>query len=167
MKETIKYFRELPQEGNLEDIRKFLVKHWGSTKIVSRGQVIDASQIPRFVVRDSNDRLVGLLTYLVDLENQSCEVVSINSEIEGRGTGTRLLGMIEGEAKEKGCNRIWLITTNDNLGAAAFYVKRGFRLTKVHLNALEKSRGLKPQIPKVGKHGIVLLDECEFEKLIY
>jgi len=166
MKERLNFIKELPQEGNIDDIAEFLSDHWGSIKVVSRGKVTDATLIPRIVVRGSNNSLVGLATYLIDRETQNCELVSINSDIEGFGIGTKLIGMVEADAKENGCKRIWLITTNDNPEAAAFYVKRGYRLTKVHLNILEKSRELKPQIPKVGKHGIPLLDEWEFEKLI-
>jgi len=166
MKDPLKFSKELPTDGSLEDIARFLVKHWGSAKLVSRGKVTDGTHIPRIVARGSNDKLVGLLTYLVDRENQACEIVSINSEVEGCGIGTKLIGLVEAEAKEQGCKRIWLITTNDNPEAAAFYVKRGYRLKKVHLNALVKSRVLKPQIPIVGKHGILLLDEWEFEKMI-
>jgi RimJ/RimL family protein N-acetyltransferase len=162
----LEFTQEQPQEGNIEEIAKFLVEHWGSTKIVSRGKITDAIEIPRIVARASDERLVGLLTYRVDRENRSCELVSINSEVEGRGVATKMLGMMESEAKDKGCNRIWLITTNDNPEAAAFYVKRGYRFIKVHVNALNNSRKLKPQIPKVGKHGINLTDEWEFEKLI-
>lgn len=166
MKKLLHYSHELPREGSIEEIGEFLVEHWGSTKVVSRGNVIDAIRLPRFVARDVDDKLVGLVTYRIDRENQACELVSINSETEGRGIGTKLIRMVEAKAKESGCKRIWLITTNDNPEAAAFYVKRGYRLTKVHLNALEKSRQLKPQIPIIGKHGIPLLDEWEFEKML-
>ncbi|HEX9089857.1 MAG TPA: hypothetical protein VF831_00125, partial [Anaerolineales bacterium] len=69
-------------------------------------------------------------------------------------------------AKETGVKRIWLITTNDNYEAAIFYIKNGYRLVDVHKNALDLSRQLKPQIPKIGKYGIPLNDEWEFEKLI-
>jgi len=166
MKQICEFAKEMPDEGDAPDIDILLVSHWGSTKVVSRGKVIDATQIPRIVARDSHGKLVGLLTYRIDLENHDCELVSINSEIEGNGIGTKLINLLEAEAKAERCKRIWLITTNDNPEAAAFYVKRGYRLTKVHRNALKKSRELKPQIPQVGKHGIPLLDEWEFEKQI-
>ncbi len=166
IKQSFHFVHELPPEGNVEDVAMLLSKHWGSAMIVTRGKVTDATRIPRITVREADGRLVGLVTYQVDHENHSCEVISLNSEIEGLGIGTRLLEMVETEAKEKGCKHIWLITTNDNPEAAAFYVKKGYRLTKVHLNAIDKSRELKPQISKVGKHGLPLIDEWEFEKTI-
>jgi RimJ/RimL family protein N-acetyltransferase len=162
----LKFTKEQPEEGKIEEISEFLVEHWGSTKIVSKGKITDAIKLPRIVARASDERLVGLLTYQIDRENRSCELVSINSEVEGHGVATKMLGMMENEAKDKGCNRIWLITTNDNPEAAAFYVKRGYRLIRVYLDALKISRELKPQIPRVGKHRISLDDEWEFEKQI-
>jgi GNAT superfamily N-acetyltransferase len=164
MEEILTFANETSQEGNIAEIDNFLASHWGSAKVVSKGKVTNAAHIPRIVSRQLDGRLVGLLTYVIDQENHSCEVVTINSEIDGAGIGTRLLGLVESIARENGCKHIWLITTNDNPEAAAFYVKRGYRLTGVHLDALQKSRGLKPQIPEVGKHAILLLDEWEFEK---
>jgi hypothetical protein len=36
-------------------------------------------------------------------------------------------------------------------------------MAAVHLRALELSRKLKPEIPKIGQYGIPLTDEIEFE----
>ena len=66
-------------------------------------------------------------------------------------------------AREAGCGRVWLITTNDNLRALRFYQRRGFRLVAVHPDALERSRELKPSIPEIGLDGIPLRDELELE----
>ena len=166
MEENLTFVPEAPQEGNIAEIEDFLAAHWGSYNIVSKGKLTNASRLPRVVCRGLDSRIVGLITYLIDREDRSCEVVTINSEIEGAGIGTKLLKMVESTAKGDSCRRIWLITTNDNPEAAAFYVKRGYRLIGVHLDALEKSRELKPQIPVTGKHGISLRDEWEFEKII-
>lgn len=106
--------------------------------------------------------MLGLATY--NKEDSSCEIVTIDALIKGKGIGSKLLEMLEKIAERSGCSRIWMITTNDNPEAASFYIKRGYRLVKVRLNALEKSRKLKPQIPKVGNYGIPLLDEWIFEK---
>ena len=160
------FTRELPNDGNREEIKEFLVKHWGSSEIVSKGKITDATKLPRIVAKDSDGRLVDLLTYLMDKTTKSCEIITIDSEVQGQGIGTKLISMLEDVAKEEGCERIWLITTNDNPEASTFYVKKGYRLVAVHLNALDASRKLKPQIPKTGKHGIPLLDEWEFEKVL-
>jgi RimJ/RimL family protein N-acetyltransferase len=69
-------------------------------------------------------------------------------------------------AEQAACQRIWLITTNDNMPALRFYQKRGFRLVAVHQNALDYSRTLKPEIPLIGLEGIPLRDEIELEIIL-
>lgn len=107
---------------------------------------------------------VGLATY--HLDGDSCEIVTLDSLVEGRGIGSALVAEIEKAATAAGCRRLWLVTTNDNLAALRFYQKRGFVLVAVHPNALEQSRQLKPSIPTVGVDGIPLRDEIELEMLL-
>ncbi len=154
---------EFPTEENSE-ITAFLTEHWGSKYIVSRGKKVNAALLSRVIARDKNNQLIGLAKFLQDKRNKSCELVSINAIYQGQGIGTQLLKKVEEEARKSGCKKIWLITINDNPEAAAFYVKRGYRLVKIYLNALETSRKLKPEIPKIGNHGIPMMDEWEFEK---
>ena len=69
-------------------------------------------------------------------------------------------------AREAGCKRLWLITTNDNLHALRFYQKRGFRLVAVHRSAVDAARQLKPRISLIGNDQIPLPDEIELEMLL-
>jgi hypothetical protein len=80
-----------------------------------------------------------------------------------RGDRTALIDAVKERAKAKGCKRLWLITTNDNLNALGFYQRRGFRLIALYPNALEASRKLKPQIPMKAANGIPIRDELELE----
>jgi len=74
-----------------------------------------------------------------------------------------MLEAVAAVAREEGCRRVWLITTNDNLRALRFYQRRGFHLVAMHPNALARSRELKPSIPEIGLDGIPLRDELELE----
>jgi len=105
---------------------------------------------------------VGLVTYRV--EKQECEIITLNSFSEREGVATELLQAAEKAALKFGCNRLWVITTNDNLDALRFYQRRGFRITKIHTEALKESRRLKPEIPEIGLYEIPLRDEIELEK---
>ena len=68
-------------------------------------------------------------------------------------------------ARERGCARLWVITTNDITDALRFYQRRGFCLVAMHRGAVDRSRArLKPEIPAVGAYGIPLRDEIELEK---
>lgn len=142
-------------------IDRTLIDRWGSTKVVTRGVLHDAHELPGFIA-EVEKSLVGLLTYRLD--DTSCEVISLDSLTEDQGIGSALLQSVEQTAKENGCHRIWVVTTNDNIHALRFYQRRGYVLAAVHCNALEISRQLKPQIPLIGNEGIPLRDEIEFEK---
>jgi GNAT superfamily N-acetyltransferase len=159
-------FRSDLSGQRLPDVDSLLQERWGSTMIVSKGKVVDAGLLPRITAIDINGKLAGLATFQIDENNGSCEIVSVDSLISGAGIGSKLLAKVEDEVGAAGCRRMWLITLNDNPEAAAFYIKRGYKLVAVHLGALAESRKLKPQLPLIGKHGIQLNDEWEFEKII-
>jgi len=142
-----------------------LEKQWGSTIIVSRGKSHDAGKLPALVAILNGER-VGLLTY--HIAGKECEIVSLDSLVEGKGIGSALIEEVKAIAQKAGCQRVWLITTNDNLHALHFYQKRGFTLSALHPNPLEQARKIKPQIPLIGIDGIPLRDEIELEsKLQY
>ena len=78
------------------------------------------------------------------------------------GIGSALLDALRHEIGDG--ERIWLVTTNDNLEALRFYQRRGFRLSALRTGAVDESRRrLKPQIPTVGDFGIPIRDEIELE----
>ncbi len=155
-----------PKLENNNKVKKFLSLHWGSHNIVSKGKITNASLISRVIVKDKEGEIAGLATFLINDKDNSCELVSIDATKPGKGIGTLLITKVERVAKEMKVNKIWLTTTNDNYEAAIFYIKKGYRLVKVHKDALNISRKLKPQIPLKGKHNIFLQDEWEFEKTL-
>ena len=108
---------------------------------------------------------MGLVTYRI--EKQECEIITLNSFAKREGVATELLQAAEKAAIQSGCNTLWVITTNDNLDALRFYQRRGFRITKVHTDALKESRRLKPEIPKTGLYEIPMRDEIELEKNLH
>jgi len=141
-------------------VNQLLKEEWGSTDIVVREEVIDASGLPGYVALIDSDP-AGLITYRI--ENETCGFVTLNSLAEKRGIGNGLLNAVINTAFAKGCNIIRLVTTNDNTDALKFYQKRGFKITQYRFNAIEKSRKLKPSIPIIGQDGIVISDEIELE----
>jgi uncharacterized protein (TIGR00730 family) len=142
---------------------RLLTERWGSTRVVIRGHVVDAAPLAGLVALQGDER-VGLATYAFD--GDACELVTLDAVKPLRGIGTALVDRLAQTAKEAGCTRIRLITTNDNLQALRFYQRRGFRLVRVHAGALGVSRRLKPEIPEVGIDGIPLRDEMELELVL-
>lgn len=146
-------------KGDHAWIARLLEEHWHSTKIVSRGRVHCADELPGFIaVQDSQP--AGLVTCRID--GDECEIVTLNSLMEGMGIGSALIDAVKDAAGAE-CRRLWLITTNDNTAALRFYQKRGFQFVAVYRSALDQSRSLKPEIPLVGIDGIPLRDEIELE----
>jgi GNAT superfamily N-acetyltransferase len=146
-----------------EWISQFMLEHWGSNKVVSRGVVYYPQDLPGFVATDESEK-VGLVTY--DITGSYCEIVTIDSVRPFSGVGTALIEAVKNIALQSGCKRLWLITTNDNMNALRFYQKRGFEIVAIHRNALDISRKLKPEIPLIGNDGIPLRDEIELEMIL-
>lgn len=150
-------------EGDRTWLPGFLVRHWGSTQMVYSGSVHQLDQLPGFVARMDGEP-VGLITY--EIKGDQCQIVSLDSLRERHGIGSALMEAVERQALMQGVRRMWLITTNDNLNALRFYQKRGYVLVRIHRNAVEAARRLKPEIPLVGNDGIPIRDEIELEKLL-
>lgn len=141
-------------------VRDFLLAHNHSLRVVSRGVLHQASGLPGFIA--SLDGMPSaLLTY--NIAGGDLEVVTLHAAEKGHGLGSALLGAARTKARELGCRRLWLITTNDNEPAIEFYKHRGMALVAVRENALEQSRRLKPEIPLTGLEGRPIRDEIEFE----
>jgi GNAT superfamily N-acetyltransferase len=142
---------------------ELLAQEWGGPMIVTRGKVHDAGVLPGFIALHREEP-VGLATYRI--EGDECELMSLNSLVEGRGIGAALIASVRDVSRAAGCRRLWLITTNDNLAALRFYQKRRFRLAALYPNAIALSRQYKPEIPMTGLEGIPLRDEIEVEELL-
>jgi ribosomal protein S18 acetylase RimI-like enzyme len=154
------------RELNGEDkswVQRVLVQYWGSTVQITRGQRLQADELPGIVaVRDGSE--VGLLTY--HIAGEECEIITHNSMAGHGGIGSCLLDAVRNKARELGCKRLWLITTNDNTPAMRFYQRRGFDLVALYRNAVTESRKLKPEIPNAGFDGIAIRHELEMEYML-
>lgn len=125
--------------------------------MIVHGDVFRPEGLNGFIV----DGWVGLVTYVI--QNDECEIISLDSLQENRGIGTALIDAVVAEARTHGCRRVRVSTSNDNLRALGFYQKRGFVLAVIRRGAVNEARKLKPGIPLIGDHGIPLRDEVELE----
>jgi GNAT superfamily N-acetyltransferase len=112
---------------------------------------------------DRHDEIVGLVTYHID--GPSGQIVTLDTVVRGRGFGRRLLEAIENKFHDLGLGRAWALFTNDNLRAAGLYLSRGYRLIRVHLDAVDRVREFKPKLPDRGYEGYPIRDLWEFEKM--
>ena len=141
-----------------------VINHWGADFVITCGRKVYPADLPGFYAEDETSKRLGLVTY--EITGDQCEAVTLDAFERFKGVGTALMDRVDEAAREAGCKRLWFITTNDNLEAIRFYMRRGYTIAAVHINALEYSRKLKPSIPKIGNFGIPMRDEIEFEKFL-
>lgn len=145
-------------------VQAFLARH-NSARVARLGELLDPFDHPALVAEATGGHLLGILTYAPRRDWQQCEILTLHAAGPWHGTGTALVEAVGQLAAQQGCNRLWVITTNDNVDALRFYQRRGFCLVAVHRGAVDRSRtDLKPEIPMAGAYGIPLRDEIELEK---
>ncbi|QAT50869.1 GNAT family N-acetyltransferase [Caproiciproducens sp. NJN-50] len=145
------------------EVMEFLARQWGSDVMVSGGRSIRLTGLDGFAAVEDGT-VTGAVTFLV--EGEECEVVSLDSVNENRGTGSALLSAAVSAAKGKGCHMVYLYTTNDNARAMRFYQKRGFDMAAFFRGAVERARKIKPEILLTGEDGIPIRHEIRFERLL-
>jgi N-acetylglutamate synthase-like GNAT family acetyltransferase len=143
-----------------EWVRKQTRQYWGDEMVVAHGVNYYPAELPGFIAESASSP-IGLATY--SISGEECELVSIETDITGNGIGKAMVQAVKQTALEVGCQRLWLVTTNDNLEGLGFYQKIGFHLVAVHRDAITEARKVKPSIPLLGEHGIPLRDEIELE----
>lgn len=147
--------------GDREGIAELLGASWGGAVQVVHGTVYDALELPALVAERGDGRLVGLLTYALSAEG--LEVVTLDAVPPRGGVGSALLDAGVAVARQVGAERLWLVTTNDNLDALRFYQRRGLRIVGVAPGAVDAARLVKPSIPVTGEYGIPVRDELTLE----
>ena len=141
-------------------IASYLREQWHATVMVVHGERIDLTLLPALIAGDRR----GLLTWR--RLRDDAELASINATPPWEGTGTALVEALVALLRAEGCARLWLTTTNDNLRALRFYMRRGFRLAQVRFGGVDQTRRLKPSIPVAGQDGIPRHEEIDLVRLI-
>jgi len=100
------------------------------------------------------------------IEGDRAEIVSVHARPSGGGAGTRVMDAAEDELRRRGVRKVVLATTDDNVRALNFYIRRGYRLVRLHLDALDRVRAVKPGVPLTGRDGVPLRDLWELEKAL-
>jgi ribosomal protein S18 acetylase RimI-like enzyme len=144
-----------------DDLAEHLRADWGSTKIATRGRLVDVTTHAGFMAEEFGEWL-GYATY--ELSDGELEISALSTEHKGRGAGSALIAACVRAATDAGATRVWLITTNDNTAALRFFQRRGFVLVALRPGAVEQARAtLKPEIGLIGLDEIPIRDELELE----
>ena len=140
-----------------------IAQQWG-LPVVSISGIHDPGESPGFLF-EIDGRPVGAVTYAV--VGDECEVVTLNSGVDGQGIGRALMTEAAKSATEAGCRRLWLITTNDNIRAIEFYQRFGMNLAALHRNFVDEVRRHKPGLPTAEGDGVIPFRHAlEFELLL-
>ncbi len=143
------------------EILKIVANFWGDETIICHNEIFHTSDLEGLKAVDKN-KIIGILHYRIT--DDTCEILTLASLRENQGVGSALLKALEQIAREAGCQKLCLITTNDNLHALGFYQRRGFHLVALYLGQLKISRRFKPTITEIGLNNIPLRDELRLEK---
>jgi len=149
------------EAADREWLESFLADH-NSLRVARGGELVRALDHPMLIAETDAGPPAGLLTYIE--RDGECEVLTLHAVRQWAGAGSALIAAIRDLAASRGCRRLWVVTTNDNVDALRFYQRRGFRLAALRPGAVDESRrSLKPEIPDAGAYGIPLRDELELE----
>lgn len=148
------------EDADRSRIVDLLTRSWGGTIVVAHGVRYDAARLSALLA-ERRGRLAGLLTYAIG--SDGFEVVSLDAVVRREGAGTALMDAAADAALELGLDRVWLVTTNDNLDGLRFYQRLGMRIIGVNAGGVDESRKVKPGIPLVGDYGIEIHDEIILE----
>ena len=143
--------------------RGLIARNQGGTHLIARlGEVLDPLAMEGLVaVADGTP--VGLAS-VHETPDRGLEVALLVAEPRGMGAGSALLETAREVGVASGHHRLWLVTTNDNLPAIHFYLRRGMHVATVHPGAMVTDRQLKPEIPERNPdNGLPIQDLVEFE----
>ena len=117
---------------------------------------VDAHEL---LIADVDGEPTGFLAWIV--EGDECEVLAIGTDRPRAGVGSALLDAAATVAREHGCRRLHLTTTDANVGAQRFYEAAGWTLAERLVGAVDRCREQwKPEIP-ADMH-----DELVYERLL-
>ena len=150
------------RSATTDEIKDVWEERWYGL-VVCLNTIYKPEDVEGLALVDYRDELVGLVTYHVD--GPAGQIVTLDTIVRGRGFGRSLLEAVENKFHALGLGRAWALMTNDNLLAAGLYLSRGYRLIRVHVDAVDRVREHKPRLPERGYEGIPIRDLWELEKL--
>jgi GNAT superfamily N-acetyltransferase len=123
-----------------EIIRSVWEDRWG-IPIVSLDRSYVVQDVEGIVRKGPAGEVLALVTWA--REGQRGEIVTLDAIEEGKGHGTALLRAAETILRDEGVERIRVVTTD----ARKFYLRRGYREVRLHRDAMDRVRRIKPDIP--------------------
>jgi GNAT superfamily N-acetyltransferase len=136
-------------------------EEWGEL-VVTPERSYRATDVEGAVLVLSSGEIGAAVTWCLE-GGGVAEITTLNALVAGRGFGRAALHYAEDELRRRGVTRLKLFTANPNVGAIALYLREGWRVVRIHLDAMDAVRALKPGVP-AEEHGLPLRDMWELVK---
>ena len=80
-----------------------------------------------FLIAENENKIIGSVIGGYDGRRGLIYHLAVNHLFRGQGIGSRLMDEVESRLRAKGCLKCYLLVFADNIHAAEFYKKRGWR----------------------------------------
>jgi len=141
-----------------------LERELGGRRQARRGEIVDVLD-EDMIVAERDGRRVGVLAHRRSGSEVELAALAVEPLWRRRGVGSELVASLIDLARAAGAKRVWVVNTNDNIGALVFYQRLGLRLTALRPGAVDDARRtLKPSIPEIGENGLPIRDELLMSK---
>lgn len=142
------------------ELEELLIHRWVEGSLVILGKAVRPSDVEALAAY-REDRLAGIATWYI--RDGFLHLLTLNNITAHHGIGVALFEGMVSMARERGFRILRTMIGNDNVDALRFYQRRGFRLIALYAGSVDRSRLIKPSIPRLGAHGIPFRDELELE----
>ena len=146
-------------DDNRKIVAQFIIDNWYDSIMVIKGERVDVTTEDGYCIINENS-VEAVVTYR--LKNNICEITLLHTVKQRCGIGKMLMHEVIETAKSEGADTVTVVTTNDNIGAIAFYQKIGFDIVNIYRNSMDYVRKIKPTVPIMGENGSPLRHEIEF-----
>jgi len=91
-----------------------------------------------FLVSEAQGRIIGSVIGGFDGRRGLIYHLAVAAAFRGNGIGSRMMGEVESRLRAKGCLKCYLLVTDDNSEAGAYYQRRGWQhMDSIHLYGKE------------------------------
>ena len=134
-------------------------RDFGSTRVSAFDTEHALADVPALVATVKDGLLAGALAYRITEDALQMLALATDPMWQRSGVGGRLVARAEALARDAGCRRAVLATSNDNLPALYFYQRQHYRIASVAIGSLVARAGV-----RLGFAGIHVRDEIRLER---
>jgi hypothetical protein len=92
-------------------VAQFITERWGAKAVVAHSTMYHPQELPD----SSRSKMTSGSGWSPIIWTEAHEIVTLDSLRPNCGIGIALIDAVKNIARKSRCNRMWLITTNDNL----------------------------------------------------